>query len=302
MKKCLVLLCTYNGERYLREQIDSILSQEGVEIEITAADDCSTDGTQDILKEYSEKLSNFSYYVNKENKRFTYNFLDLFFSAKDKSFDYVAFADQDDVWLPNKIISGINKINEVGETKHGCLYSSNLVVVNEKLEKIGMQEDETVLNKTNKQTYLFENIATGCTMVMDKKFYDYATQYYPDNINLHDYWLFMIAIYSANYVYDFNGYILYRQHGDNQIGSNKKKWTRKNISKVLKSKNGQDHTVDELLKGFEKEIYEENLQDLIMIRDYKKKFKYKWKLMFNKRFRKRNHNLILKLKFLLNKV
>ena len=77
---------------------------------------------------------------------------------------------------------------------------------------------------------------------------------------------------------------------------------RKNISKVLHTKNGQDHTADELLKGFEKDIYPENLQDLIMIRDYKKKFKYKWKLMFNKKYRKRNRNLILKLKFILNKV
>ncbi len=302
MKKCLVLLATYNGEKYLREQIDSIFAQEGVEIEIAASDDCSTDGTQGILKEYSENHQNFSFYINKENKRFTYNFLDLFFSVKDRDFDYVAFADQDDFWLPNKLISGIQKIEELGETKHGCLYSSNLIVTNEKLEKIGMQEDETVLTKTNKKTYLFENIATGCTMVMDRKFYDYSSRYYPNNVNLHDYWLFMIAIYSANYIYDFNGYILYRQHDNNQIGTNKKKWTKKNISKVLHSKNGQDHTVDELLKGFEDEIYSENLQDLYMMRDYKKKFKYKWKLMFNRKYRKRNRNLILKLKFILNKV
>ena len=144
MKKCLVLLATYNGERYLREQIDSIFAQEGVEVEIAASDDCSTDGTQEILKEYAEKYPNFSFYVNKENKRFTYNFLDLFFSVKEKKFDYVAFADQDDFWLPNKLIEGIKKIEEVGETKHGCLYSSNLVVVNEKLEKIGFELKQTV--------------------------------------------------------------------------------------------------------------------------------------------------------------
>lgn len=302
MKKCLVLLCTYNGEKYLPELIDSILHQKHVDVEIVAADDCSTDNTQNILKKYSKKYSNFSYSVNKANKKFTYNFLDLFFSVKDKEFDYVAFADQDDVWLDNKLMIAIHKIEEEGKTKHGCLYSSNLIVANDKLEKIGMQEDETVITKTNKCTYLFENIATGCTMVMDKKFYDHATRYYPENINLHDYWLFMIAIYTANYVYDYNGYILYRQHGDNQIGTNKKKWTMKNIKKVMKSKNGQDHTAGELLNGFEEFIYEENFQDLILIRDYKKKFKYKWKLMWNKKYRKRNHNLILKLKFLLNKV
>ena len=74
MEKCLVLIATYNGEKYLRELIESVLAQEGVEIEIACSDDCSTDGTQDILKEYSEKLPNFSYYINKENKRFTLAF------------------------------------------------------------------------------------------------------------------------------------------------------------------------------------------------------------------------------------
>ena len=59
MEKCLVLLATYNGEKYLKEQIDSIFAQEGVEIEIACSDDCSTDGTQDILKEYSEKYKNY---------------------------------------------------------------------------------------------------------------------------------------------------------------------------------------------------------------------------------------------------
>ncbi len=301
MKKCLILLCTYNGERYLRELLDSILGQEEVEVEICAADDCSTDKTQDILKEYSEKYPCVSFSVNKENRGFTYNFLDLFFSVKEKQFDYIAFADQDDVWLPRKLISGINKISEVGETKNGCLYCSNLILVDEKLEKIGMLEDETVLSKTNKHTYLFENIATGCTMVMDHKFYQHAAKYCPQDINLHDYWFFMIAVYTANYVYDYDGYILYRQHEDNEIGGSKKKWTKKNINRVMKRKFGQDHAVKELFNGFENDIYPEDLHDLEMMRDYKKKFKYKWKLMFNKKYKRRNHNLIKIIKFMLNK-
>ena len=81
-KKCLVLLCTYNGEQYLRCQLDSVLSQTGVETHIRCADVRSTDGTVAILEEYRERYPDrFAYTVNEQNKRFTYNFLDLFFST-----------------------------------------------------------------------------------------------------------------------------------------------------------------------------------------------------------------------------
>ena len=300
-KTCLVLLCTYNGEKYLKEQLDSILAQTGVEIYIKVADDCSTDSTPQILEEYKLKYPNFDYYINQTNKGFTYNFLDLFFSVKDTEYDYYAFSDQDDFWLPEKIEKAMDTIQSRPENEKGTLYCSNLVVVDSELNRIGMQEDDSVL-KTNKNTYLFENIATGCTVVFDNKFKNHSAKYYPDNIKLHDYWFFLIAVYTADYIYDFNGYILYRQHGSNQIGTNKKKYTFSNFKKFIKYKGGQSQLISELVNGYGSEISEEDMQNMLIVRDYKKKFSYKMKLMFKRKFKKRNRNLILKMKVLFNKL
>ena len=92
MPTCLVLMCTYNGERFLREQIDSILAQRGVEVFIKAADDRSSDGTVQILEEYRSRNANFDYYVNSVNKNFTYNFIDLLFSVRGLSGNSVSLS------------------------------------------------------------------------------------------------------------------------------------------------------------------------------------------------------------------
>lgn len=293
---------TYNGEKYLREQLDSILSQKGVDVFVKVSDDCSTDTTPEILSEYKNKYDNFEFSVNDTNKNFTYNFLDLFFSVEDDDYDYYAFSDQDDVWLPEKLYKAVEIIeNKQMDNPNGILYCSNLYVVNEKLERIRMQEDESI-EKCNKNNFMFENIATGCTVVFDRTFKVHAQKYYPQGIRLHDYWLFLIAAYTANYVYDRNAYILYRQHGTNQIGSNKKKWTLGNIKKFFGYKGGQSKLAEQLIEGYGDEIDRDYYNDLIYLRDYKKKFKYKRKLCFGKKHKKRKHNFILKLKIIFNKL
>lgn len=303
MKTCLIFLCTYNGEKYLKEQIDSLLAQKDVEISIKIADDCSTDSTPQTLEEYSQKYPNISYSINSINKKFTYNFLDLFYAKNEKEYDYYAFCDQDDVWDNNKIIEAINALeNMENKSENGSLYCSNLKVVNEKLEYIGMQEDDTVITKTNKYTYSYENIATGCTMVIDNKFYHHCLQYYPQGIKLHDYWIFLIAVYTATFYYDKNGYINYRQHTNNQIGTNKKKWTFKNFKRFFKYKGNQPHMLQELLNGFGQYISDEDKEILNTIIRYRKSLKLKFRLMHSKKFKKRRNRLIFKIKVLFNKL
>ena len=284
---------TYNGERFLREQIDSILAQKGVEIFLKVADDRSTDKTVEILREYAEKYPNVSYSVNETNKNFTYNFIDLIFSCKnDAEYDYYAFSDQDDVWLEDKIAKAIAKIDEKGETENGALYCSNLVVVDENLNKLSMQENESIY-KTSPKTYFHDNIATGCTIVIDDKFFKHSTKYYPQNIRFHDYWLFLIAVYTADYVYDFDGFILYRQHWNNQIGTNNKKFTLSNVKKALKKKGNNGRLITELFSGFSDDIKEIYRQDLLMVRDYKKSLKKRFKFAFSRKYKGRKSRLLI---------
>ena len=104
MPRIAVLMTTYNGEKFLREQLDSILQQKDVEVTLFVADDCSKDSTCKILNEYAAKNSNIKLSFNKENKGCVCNFMDLIYSADTKKFEYFAISDQDVIWLPNKLL------------------------------------------------------------------------------------------------------------------------------------------------------------------------------------------------------
>lgn len=299
MKKVFILLATYNGEKYLREQIDSLLNQKDIDVFIRVADDRSTDGTAIILEEYKKNHKNFDYYINEKNKGFTYNFLDLYFSIKDEKFDYCAFADQDDVWLDDKVITAISKIEEKKSEK-GCVYCSNLKLVDENLQEIGLQETVDFTN-LQKYSYIASNIATGCTMVVDKKFYDKSVEYYPEGIHLHDYWLFLLGIFTCDYVYDFGAHILYRQHGNNQIGSNKKLFSKSKWNAFFHPKYSTTTLLKELIKGYEKDISKEDLEQIKIAAYYKDSKKNKRALKKSNLIVPRKHKFFFRLKVSLGK-
>ena len=102
-----VILCTYNGERYLREQLDSILSQSYPLHEIIIQDDCSTDSTPDILRHYASKHPQIRLFLNSENMGFNRNFHSAVMKATG---DYVAISDQDDIWYSQKIAQQVATI------------------------------------------------------------------------------------------------------------------------------------------------------------------------------------------------
>lgn len=296
----LILMATYNGEKYLRCQIDSILNQNDVNIYLYVADDCSTDSTVDILEEYKNKYNNIDYYVNEHNKRFTYNFIDLIFNSKkiNMSFDYYALADQDDYWEENKIIEAIKKIN----TDEPTLYCSNLKVVDENLNFTKMMVSNNYLKKRklNYNTYIFQNIGTGCTMVFNKKMYERVLEYYPKTIYCHDYWLMLVAAYTSNIIYDYNGYIKYRQHGNNQIGASKGVLSR--ILKNLKMKKlPNSHLCEELLIGYKTLIDKDKIKPILYMANYKRKFSYKLKLIFGYKYKRKNRFLNDFFKLLFNR-
>ena len=118
--------------------------------------------------------------------------------------------------MANKLISAIEKINEVGEC---TLYSSNLMITNQELQNIRPYRE--VYYYPKKHDELRYNIVTGCTMVFDNKMKIVFTKHYPKNMVYHDHWFGLIANYvkNANYVYDSNpNFILYRQHMKNASG------------------------------------------------------------------------------------
>ena len=293
--KVLVLLATCNGEKYLRQQLDSIYAQEDVEVSIFATDDGSTDSTIAILEEYKKNHS-LTIHHHGEPHEFTYNFIDAIFANKNTSFDYYAFSDQDDVWMKEKLSSAIEMLKKNSKN----VYSSNLTIVNENLDGEALMNDDSI-QRCNKYNAVFENVATGCTIVFSKAFLDLLVRYYPKNIYLHDYWVYLLAIYTDNYIYDSRSFIKYRQHGCNQIGDSSKKGVKTYYKRFKASKGHQRALCEQLLEGYRDIIGEENASIVEVMAGYKKKFPYRWKLMFSRNYKKRKHNFFKVIKLLLNK-
>lgn len=214
-QKVQVLMSTYNGERFLREQIESILNQSWKNLDILIRDDGSRDQTREILKDYSEKYSNV-YIFLEENCGVARSFFEL---LKKSDADYVAFCDQDDIWMEQKIEAGVVKLSQ----KQGpVLYCSNKILTDSAGNPMNQQD-----NKKRNPGFgnaAVECICTGCTAVMNRELADMIKKRLPDHAILHDWWSYLVACYVGTVIFDEHAYIKYRQHGQNVVGARPGFW------------------------------------------------------------------------------
>jgi rhamnosyltransferase len=219
MKKVMVILATYNGERFLIEQIDSILNQEGVYIDIKIFDDGSTDDTLKILKKIEEN-NTIAFHQNVPGKgsaakNFLYAISQLNF---EEDFQYVAFSDQDDLWLPTKMIAATDLLEKTSSD----LYCSNLTKWDTAKNSYSVLKKDFPQKKFD---YLFEGGSAGCTYVFTKKL-AIDLKFFLDKIELADWhgfshdWLVYFFARSRNFkvVIDGNSHIHYRLHDSNVHG------------------------------------------------------------------------------------
>ena len=217
--KITVLLSTYNGAKYLKEQIDSILAQDNIkDIKILARDDGSNDGTQEILEEYSKKFRNFSWYQG-ENVRPARSFWDLLFKAE-KS-DFYAFADQDDVWDKDKVKIAVEMLQNLDQSKP-ALYISDVRTVDGDLNPIAPNMVERGIPFDYPHA-LIKDLCPGCTQLFNDATREMALAYDPVKYNMyiHDWTIYLIATCFGSVIFDENPHMSYRQHGKNVMGANK---------------------------------------------------------------------------------
>lgn len=214
----LVLMSTYNGEKYLNAQLESLLEQEGVETHLLVRDDGSHDTTLDILKAWKEKYPAWIDIIEGDNVGFAMSFTHLLQSAVSKYSDveYMAFCDQDDIWLPIKLKVALEKLQKENRAIP-VSYCSNtrLVGVNLNFIRLGWKDNEVQLNK---ERALIQNFATGCTMVFNRKAAEIYVSHLPKVIKVHDFLMYQLCMFLGKVIYDHNSFILYRQHTSNQIG------------------------------------------------------------------------------------
>ena len=295
--RVLVLVSTYNGERYLNQQLDSILGQQGVDVSVLVRDDGSSDATLQLLDNYAKKSSNFQYYQG-SNAGPCMSFFDLLKHAD--GFDYYAFSDQDDVWDADKLSCAVSFIEK--EPKDiPVLYCSNLKVVDENLNFCRTAHTSSY-NTKNRYAGLVDFFAVGCTEVFNQRAVDLTRDHIRRDCLMHDSWIFMICNFFGRVIYDTTAHINYRQHGHNVVGTNKD-WKSKLNARI---KRAVDRSVQPRLKNAQI-IYDEfkglldkkDLRKIIKITEYKNSVIDWFKLFFDFSIRSNHFGSDIRYRFLL---
>lgn len=199
-----VCIATFNGEKYIKRQLSSILSQLSAGDEVILADDSSTDNTLDVVRSFKDSRIHIIDGANKHSP--IWNFERALSKA---SGDYIYLADQDDEWLPNKI-----KVTQQYLQNYDCIVSDNVCI----------NGDGTIisssfykLNKTKSGKYynlLIKNGYLGCCMAFKRKVLE-ASLPFPSNIPMHDIWIGNVAAFKYNVKFIPEKLIRFCRHGDN---------------------------------------------------------------------------------------
>lgn len=299
MDKVQVLLSTYNGEKYIKEQIESILEQEEVQISLLIRDDGSCDKTVEIVEKLIKENKNITFYQGR-NIGPARSFMDLV--TKSGEFDYYAFADQDDVWKSKKLISAIHMLKNKKDTP--SLYMSALEIVDENLNLV---EIKKVSGNFCLEGELIKNFATGCTQVFNKKLCDIIKSYNPSYLIMHDSWITRVCYaIGGNVIIDENAYIQYRQHVNNVLGYKDEgfqKFRRQFKIAFIDRISMRVNMAKELKNGYEAMLTEEAKELLNHLMIYQKDKKAKKWLLKNEKFRTNNPKINRKMKLfiILNK-
>lgn len=285
MEKILILMSTYNGEKYLCEQITSLLKQEGVSVRILVRDDGSSDNTTSLLNEY-QRQGHLRWYSG-TNLRPAKSFMNLLINAPEE--EYYAFCDQDDVWMPEKLKVAIEKIKGINGP---ALYCSDTILVDSHLNlirKANLKAEGSFVES------LISNPVTGCTMVFNKALRDIVIQYEPDVIDMHDWWIYRVCMAIGGFYYfDKTPQIKYRQHGANVVGGQNSmmKVIKRRISYLLRPSIGIRYAMaHELYIGYYSLMSDKNREILDMFVAYKDSFANTIKLAFSNQIVLDNHIL-----------
>lgn len=230
-----VVMSTYNGERYVEEQLESVFEQQlpnGVNLDVVVRDDGSTDETLSILRGYAQK-GRIELHEGR-NVGVCASFLDLL-EGLPLRYDYVALCDQDDVWHADKLLRAVSVLDRFGQTTPQ-LYCSEYIFCDSGLTPIGKSQ----LNKSGVtfEKMLYENVCSGNTMVMNRALHDVIRSLGHEGVYCHDWWLALIATALGELHYDTTFFSLdYRRIGSNAspTGSGFLKLLRYRIAKFVKA-------------------------------------------------------------------
>ena len=282
-----VMMSTYNGEKYIKEQLDSIFIQQEVEVKLFVRDDGSLDSTVEIIKEYSKRYP-VSIYCDGENVGPGESFMRLVYKcANIPKIEYYAFADQDDIWFSDKLHIAIEAIKKSGDDKPILYCSNQYIYVDGRNEGIRHKEPQRV----DLISHMTKNTIAGCTFVFNKALAKLVAEVERTDsriikYRLHDAWLMLVAIVCGKVIYDGTSHMLYRIHSENTVGV-KEIAISKRLNRLRRyfmkcdDANLRLITAKELLRLFP-QIDDDKRQMLSLYAEYQNNWKSRLALAFNK--------------------
>lgn len=299
--KVAVLLSSYNGEKYIKTQISSILQQKGhFNLDLWVRDDGSTDDTKKILQQYADQ-GKLKWYTG-TNLGAARSFLDLIKHCT--GYDYYLFSDQDDYWLPGKVESAINYLKK----NHGkCVYFADAEVVDNNLNPIGRNVYKS------KPRLKFETISCiggilGCTMAFSSDLaQSIQVKSLPTNVFMHDFYVTELCLsLGGNIIFDPCVQLKYRQHSNNVVGvptgfTN----TIKNRVREITYSNTVSiaSQAEEILRLYANEISEQNKVWLMKVASYKDNLLNRFLLSLSRKteYANINNSITIRLSLLLGR-
>lgn len=264
-----IVLCTYNGEAFLKEQLNSLLAQTWPALEIIVSDDCSTDGTKDILRQYeSNPLLHIFFQPNNLGPVKNFGF-----AASQAQGAYIAFCDQDDIWLPGKI-----------EKLYAAISNAPLVYADSEL----VDEQGNSLNKKisdlrcmysgdDSRGFVFSNVVWGHAMMVTAALLQQSLPV-PDKTP-HDIWLAVKAVTNGGIKYLDEVLVKYRQHSKTVTTTIAHNTVQRSVSKRYADYLEKLHWM-ELILANERESYKSFYTELINLYGQKSNGAYVWPLFF----------------------
>lgn len=286
MNEVSIIMASYQGEKYISEQLKSFIKSNYQDWNLLICDDGSSDSTIDIIKKYvslyPEKIR---LHMNRNNLGFVKNFfggLMLASGMPQTSAKYYMFSDQDDVWLADKMDKMVNRMKKM-EKKHGencpLLIFSDALIVDDNLNILRASYHKSQkLNVRNLDLphMLMENKCSGCMMMVNSALVKKMKQI-PEHARYHDWWLALIAASFGHISYINQTTVMYRQHENNIVGNQDKKEYLKNrlrnLNKQKDTLRASRHQAEEFLNIYGEELTRQNKE---IIRTFSRLHKVSW--------------------------
>ena len=278
-----VLMSTYNAMKFGVAQLSSILAQAGVKVQLRVRDDGSSDGTQQWLD--AEAAKEHLVWWQGENLKPARSFMELLEKA-DEEVGYYAFADQDDIWLSDKLNAAVARLEKSGDVP--ALYFSRTQPVNEQMEPL------PALTFTPRVTFgeaLMCHVATGHTMVMNASLRRVLLHYRPAFLPMHDMWVYLVALaVGAKVYYDEKPHVHYRQHSENVLGASESAYARwcRRWTEWREGRQEFSRLAEEVRKGFFEMMPDDERRVLTLFLDAKHRCLSRVQLLCAPEFRSGN--------------